>query len=308
MQKYAFRMQLNPGMEAEYKRRHDAIWPELSALLKDAGISDYSIHLDRETNAVRRAVAHRRSYDGRPAQPSGDAAVVGAHGGHHGDEAGQRAGVGAARHRLSHGVSVARDPAVAVIDIGKSNAKLALVDLATRDVIAMQTTANAVVGSGPYRISTSSGCGTGYSMGFAVSPARRMSPRFPSRRMARASHFWRAEVWRCRCSTMNSTDLRPSVPPIARHGGRSAKPCRRTCRTASMPAADLLAEPHLPGGVRQGRCDPALSAVLGVAAFRSEGDGGDVARQPHRPLAAAHRPLLRAGPWPRSGTRASRRW
>lgn len=48
-EKYAFRMRLNPGMEAEYKRRHDAIWPELGELLKDAGISDYSIHLDRET-------------------------------------------------------------------------------------------------------------------------------------------------------------------------------------------------------------------------------------------------------------------
>jgi L-rhamnose mutarotase len=52
MQKYAFRMQLNPGMEAEYRRRHDEIWPELVALLKDAGVSDYSIHLDRETNAL----------------------------------------------------------------------------------------------------------------------------------------------------------------------------------------------------------------------------------------------------------------
>jgi L-rhamnose mutarotase len=45
-------MQLNPGMEAEYKRRHDAIWPELAALLRQAGVSDYSIHLDRETNAL----------------------------------------------------------------------------------------------------------------------------------------------------------------------------------------------------------------------------------------------------------------
>ncbi len=45
-------MHLNPGTEAEYKRRHDAIWPELSALLKDAGVSDYSIHLDRESNAL----------------------------------------------------------------------------------------------------------------------------------------------------------------------------------------------------------------------------------------------------------------
>jgi len=46
----AFRMNLNPGMKAEYKRRHDEIWPELSALLKGAGISDYSIWLDEETD------------------------------------------------------------------------------------------------------------------------------------------------------------------------------------------------------------------------------------------------------------------
>jgi L-rhamnose mutarotase len=52
MQKYAFRMKLNPGMEAEYKRRHDEIWPELAALLKQAGVSDYSIHLDRESGML----------------------------------------------------------------------------------------------------------------------------------------------------------------------------------------------------------------------------------------------------------------
>jgi L-rhamnose mutarotase len=52
MQKYAFRMRLNPGQEAEYKRRHDAIWPELAALLRQAGVSDYSIHLDRETGLL----------------------------------------------------------------------------------------------------------------------------------------------------------------------------------------------------------------------------------------------------------------
>lgn len=49
MQKLAFKMQLHPSKEAEYLRRHDEIWPELVALLKDAGVSDYSIHLDRET-------------------------------------------------------------------------------------------------------------------------------------------------------------------------------------------------------------------------------------------------------------------
>ena len=52
MEKYAFRMRLNPGMAEEYKARHDAIWPELSALLKEAGVSDYSIHLDEETNLL----------------------------------------------------------------------------------------------------------------------------------------------------------------------------------------------------------------------------------------------------------------
>ncbi|MFM7443463.1 MAG: L-rhamnose mutarotase, partial [Tabrizicola sp.] len=52
MQKYAFKMQLNPGQKAEYQRRHDEIWPELVDLLKDAGISDYSIHLDEETGVL----------------------------------------------------------------------------------------------------------------------------------------------------------------------------------------------------------------------------------------------------------------
>ncbi len=52
MQKYAFKMQLNPGCEDEYRRRHDAIWPELVALLQEAGVSDYSIHLDRDTGIL----------------------------------------------------------------------------------------------------------------------------------------------------------------------------------------------------------------------------------------------------------------
>jgi hypothetical protein len=39
----AFTMQLVPGTEAEYQRRHDEIWPELSDLLKAAGIEEYSI-------------------------------------------------------------------------------------------------------------------------------------------------------------------------------------------------------------------------------------------------------------------------
>jgi L-rhamnose mutarotase len=49
MKRSAFKMKLKPGFEAEYERRHDEIWPELSALLSKSGISDYSIFLDAET-------------------------------------------------------------------------------------------------------------------------------------------------------------------------------------------------------------------------------------------------------------------
>ncbi len=49
---HAFRMQLRPGAGVEYRRRHDAIWPELAGLLKGAGISDYSIHLDEGSGAL----------------------------------------------------------------------------------------------------------------------------------------------------------------------------------------------------------------------------------------------------------------
>ncbi|MEO5715574.1 MAG: L-rhamnose mutarotase [Luteolibacter sp.] len=49
MKRAAFKMKLKPGFEAEYEKRHDEIWPELSKLLSESGVSDYSIFLDRET-------------------------------------------------------------------------------------------------------------------------------------------------------------------------------------------------------------------------------------------------------------------
>ena len=45
----AFRMNLFPGQAAEYKKRHDEVYPELKKALKDAGVSDYSIWLDAES-------------------------------------------------------------------------------------------------------------------------------------------------------------------------------------------------------------------------------------------------------------------
>jgi L-rhamnose mutarotase len=41
-------MRLLPGAEAEYRRRHAAVWPEMLAELKRAGASNYSIFLDGE--------------------------------------------------------------------------------------------------------------------------------------------------------------------------------------------------------------------------------------------------------------------
>ena len=48
----AFKMQLHKGFEAEYKMRHEALWPELKQLLKSSGISEYSIFFDESSNAL----------------------------------------------------------------------------------------------------------------------------------------------------------------------------------------------------------------------------------------------------------------
>lgn len=45
----AFTMRLKAGKEAEYRRRHDEIWPELAAEISKAGIANYSIFLDDST-------------------------------------------------------------------------------------------------------------------------------------------------------------------------------------------------------------------------------------------------------------------
>lgn len=52
MQRLAFKMKLNPGQKDAYKVRHDQLWPELKQLLKDNGVSEYSIFLDEETSTL----------------------------------------------------------------------------------------------------------------------------------------------------------------------------------------------------------------------------------------------------------------
>ena len=48
----AFVMQVNPDQHAEYERRHNPIWPELAAMLKEHGAHNYSIFLLAETNQL----------------------------------------------------------------------------------------------------------------------------------------------------------------------------------------------------------------------------------------------------------------
>lgn len=71
MEQIAFRMTLRAGQAAEYRKRHDEIWPELVNLLKEAGVSDYSIYLHDETHSLfatlRRPPGH--TMDELPLQP-----------------------------------------------------------------------------------------------------------------------------------------------------------------------------------------------------------------------------------------------
>ncbi len=48
----AFLMSVNPESHAEYKKRHDEIWPELADTLKSHGASNYNIFLNQETSQL----------------------------------------------------------------------------------------------------------------------------------------------------------------------------------------------------------------------------------------------------------------
>jgi L-rhamnose mutarotase len=45
MQRIGFLIKVKPGKLEEYKKLHNPIWPELAAVLKDAGMRNYSLWL-----------------------------------------------------------------------------------------------------------------------------------------------------------------------------------------------------------------------------------------------------------------------
>jgi L-rhamnose mutarotase len=71
--KAAFKMRLKPGFKEEYRKRHDEIWPELKQLLKESGVSDYTIFLDEETNTL---FAVQQQAGGQSSQDLGSLAIV----------------------------------------------------------------------------------------------------------------------------------------------------------------------------------------------------------------------------------------
>ena len=72
-----FKMKLYPGMEEEYERRHNELWPEMIDMIHEHGGRNYTIALDPDTLTL---FGYRH-------QPE----VVGLHGRHHGDQRGQLA-------------------------------------------------------------------------------------------------------------------------------------------------------------------------------------------------------------------------
>ena len=45
MERVGFTMRLLPGQEAEYRRRHADVWPEMLTALRAAGARDYAIFI-----------------------------------------------------------------------------------------------------------------------------------------------------------------------------------------------------------------------------------------------------------------------
>jgi L-rhamnose mutarotase len=69
----AFKMKLKPGCVNEYKRRHEAIWPDLKKAISETGVYDYSIFLDEETLTL---FAYQKLKPGNTADTQKDMPIV----------------------------------------------------------------------------------------------------------------------------------------------------------------------------------------------------------------------------------------
>jgi L-rhamnose mutarotase len=57
VERLCFTFEIRPGTEDEYEKRHDEIWPELVAAIKDAGLANYTL-FRRGTEIIAYVEAH----------------------------------------------------------------------------------------------------------------------------------------------------------------------------------------------------------------------------------------------------------
>ena len=69
----SFVLRLKPGAEAEYRRRHDELWPEMRELLISSGIVHYEIGLHSATSMLFAFIVRRcdHTMDRIPDHPVG---------------------------------------------------------------------------------------------------------------------------------------------------------------------------------------------------------------------------------------------
>ena len=72
-----FKMKLFPGMEAEYERRHNLLWPEMKEMIHEHGGKNYTIFLDRETLTLFGILRLKMRRSGRKARTLQSTGMVG---------------------------------------------------------------------------------------------------------------------------------------------------------------------------------------------------------------------------------------
>ncbi len=239
VERVGFAMQLNPGAEEEYRRRHDAIWPELSDLLRASGVSNYSIFLDARTNVLfaylERAEGHAMDALGGT---SGDAQMVGAYARHHAVPSRQFAGRDAARAKCFTCHDRVREADHERRGCGsrrrqdQRQARSCSTPAARRSGSARSRTIPCP--GRPISTPTSKRSGLSSSARWAKRRRRIGSRRSCRRPTAPPPRWSTSAASRCRWSTMRTAASRRSNRTTRKSGRRSRAPIRRPPPTASM--------------------------------------------------------------------------
>jgi L-rhamnose mutarotase len=156
--KYVSVMQLYPGFETEYQKRHDELWPDLSALLTQFGIANYSIYLHPQTQQLFASFEAEPGFDaeGLAQQP-----VMKKWWDYMADIMETEANNAPVATPLKSVFEFDPLPTLsdvcAVLDIGKTNVKLSAIRLVNGTILTTVKTENKVITDGPYPAANSEG-------------------------------------------------------------------------------------------------------------------------------------------------------